>query len=286
MDFCYLCHSSEVIHRFDIGHYPLLHCKACGLEWLCPQPDDAVLGEIYSSQYHENRMQSAGVGYSAMKEKTFKNILSEANIPPQATVLDVGCAEGDLLRVLQGAGHRVYGIEYSSYAAGLCAKEFGHDKIHCGELKDAPFPDIIFDAIFLMDVLEHTRDPLNVLKDVHRRLKPNGIVVLSLPNVASLSRRLMYKTWPHYLIEHLFYFSPKTIALALQQTEFRIMLQKPFNKPLSLDYLTGLLVERPKRSIRFIWRSLRAILKWFPKAMTQKLLYLPCGQMLIMAKKG
>jgi hypothetical protein len=59
MESCYLCHSPEVIHRFDIGEYPLLRCKACGLEWLSPQPDDAVLGEIYGSQYHESRMQNA-----------------------------------------------------------------------------------------------------------------------------------------------------------------------------------------------------------------------------------
>jgi hypothetical protein len=116
-------------------------------------------------------------------------------------------------------------------------------------------------------------------------LKPNGTLVLTLPNVASLSQKLMHKTWPHYLLEHLFYFSPATIAAALQQTGFQQTLQQPFNKPLSLDYLTGLLVERPERAIRWVWRSVQAMLKILPNAITQKLLYLPCGQMVVIAQK-
>ncbi len=284
MKTCILCNSDKIVHRFDIGDYPLWHCTGCGFEWLHPQPSDAVLAEIYSSGYHQNRIAGGSI-HAEMKTKVFSGSVEKAMLPPAATVLDVGCAEGDLLALLHKAGHHVYGIEYSSFAANLCVQQFGKDKIHCGVLEDDPFDGLSFDAIFLMDVLEHVRDPLATLRTVHRRLKPNGTLVLSLPNVASLSRRLMHKAWPHYLMEHLSYFSPSTITRALQSTAFQQTLQQSFHKPLSLDYLTGLLVNKPERPIRFVWRFLSILIKIFPKSLTQKLLYLPCGQMLVIAKK-
>jgi SAM-dependent methyltransferase len=256
MNSCPLCKNQTIIHRFDVGNYPLWHCKNCGFEWLHPQPSDAALAEIYSSGYHENRITGGG-RHTEMKKKVFSKSIEKAMLPPAATVLDVGCAEGDLLALLHNLGHNIYGLEYSSFAADLCAQHLGQDKIHCGVLEDDPFDSVSFDAVFLMDVLEHVRDPLTTLRTVHRRLKPDGTLVLSLPNVESLSRRLMHKAWPHYLMEHLSYFSPPTIVWALQKTGFQPTLQQPFHKPLSLDYLAGLLVNKPERPIRFVWRFLR-----------------------------
>jgi 2-polyprenyl-3-methyl-5-hydroxy-6-metoxy-1,4-benzoquinol methylase len=282
MESCYLCHSPEVIHRFDIGEYPLLHCKACGLEWLSPQPDDAVLGEIYGSQYHESRMQSAGVGYSAMKQKTFEAILAKVHLSSQATVLDIGCAEGDLLRVLQTAGHTVYGIDCSSYAAALCQKEFGLENIHCGELSEAPFSDVCFDAVFMIDVLEHTRDPIQILSNLQKYLKPNGKLVLVLPNVGGSLRKTMGKAWPHYLIEHLFYFSPKTIQYVLQKASFQEPLVRTFPKILSIEYIAGWFKTRRKG---VFFTILGSALYFIPSVIRKRLWTIPCGQMLVIAQK-
>ncbi|MFM7631086.1 MAG: class I SAM-dependent methyltransferase [Alphaproteobacteria bacterium] len=285
MKTCTLCNSNVIVHRFDVGDYPLWHCKGCGFEWLHPQPDDAVLGEIYSAQYHQNRIAGGNI-HTEMKTKVFSGSVEKAMLPPAATVLDVGCAEGDLLALLHKAGHHVYGIEYASFAANLCVQKFGKDNIHCGVLEDIPFSAVSFDAVFLMDVLEHVRDPLTTLREVHRRLKPDGILVLHLPNVASLSRRLMYKAWPHYLMEHLFYFSPATIAAALHQTGFQKTLQSSFKKPLSIFYLATVLSGKKERAIYGFFLTLKTILKMLPKALTHKMFYLPCGEMLVIAKKN
>ena len=282
---CTLCNSDKIVHRFDIGDYPLWHCNSCGFEWLHPQPDDAVLGEIYSAQYHDSRIQSAGIGYSAMKQKTFENILEKANISPRSTVLDIGCAEGDFLRVLHTKGHAVYGIDYSSYATELCHKEFGKERIHCGELHDMPFSDVCFDAIFMIDVLEHTRDPLQVLHELQKYLKPEGKLVLILPNLEGLLRKVMGKAWPHYLIEHLFYFSPKTIIYALQANSFHPSLVRTFPKILSIEYIAGWFKTRGQGTQKRFFTIIGSVLCFIPSVLRKRLWNIPCGQMLVIAKK-
>jgi methionine biosynthesis protein MetW len=107
-------------------------------------------------------------------------------------VLDIGCGPGDLGRVLTSRGCDVHGIEIDEAAAEkareLLAEVVVADLDKTGVTEH--FAAQSFDVVVLADVLEHLRNPVQVLKDAATLLVPGGTVVASIPNVSHGSVRL------------------------------------------------------------------------------------------------
>ncbi|HET8549647.1 MAG TPA: bifunctional glycosyltransferase/class I SAM-dependent methyltransferase, partial [Bryobacteraceae bacterium] len=105
-------------------------------------------------------------------------------------VLDVGCGEGFLAKELHESGNTVYGVDvlpqpqHSDALAGYVRRDLD------GGLGDA-FADRQFDRVLLMDVLEHLRAPEKLLAECRSRLRRNGFLLVSVPNVANITVRLM-----------------------------------------------------------------------------------------------
>lgn len=105
-------------------------------------------------------------------------------------VLDVGCAAGVLGEYLkqQGCASEVVGIEIDALAAKEASTRL--DQVLCANLNHAGVIDVLsdfdkasFDYIICADVLEHLIDPWTILADLATYLKPDGQLVVSLPNV-------------------------------------------------------------------------------------------------------
>jgi 2-polyprenyl-3-methyl-5-hydroxy-6-metoxy-1,4-benzoquinol methylase len=107
-------------------------------------------------------------------------------------VLDVGCANGYLGKVLKEHGCNVVGIEIDPAAAEEASGIL--DEVVVGSVEDVDLVEQFgagrFDVVVFGDVLEHLRDPLPTLRQAKRLLKPNGYVVVSIPNIAHGSVRL------------------------------------------------------------------------------------------------
>ena len=114
------------------------------------------------------------------------------SVPPGNRVLDVGAADGSVARLLTGRGCRVWGIEVDETAARaaatICQRVFIRDVEHT-EL-DAELEATPFDTILFLDILEHLRDPLALLKRAQRWLEPHGQIIASIPNVTHGAVRL------------------------------------------------------------------------------------------------
>jgi len=99
-------------------------------------------------------------------------------------VLDVGCGEGGLGRLLKEKGcSRIYGIEPVTDAARIA--ETAYDRIFNCDVESAmeSLPEDLFDIIVCADVLEHLKDPWEILERLKKNLKRNGAVVASIPNI-------------------------------------------------------------------------------------------------------
>jgi len=116
-------------------------------------------------------------------------------------VLEVGCATGYFTKALSDRGCQVVGIEYDAEAAALAEK--WAERVVVGDLDAGNvWPELEgeqFDAVTFGDVLEHLRDPLATLRAAARVLKPSGIVVISVPNIAHGDVRiaLLQGTFPY-----------------------------------------------------------------------------------------
>ena len=77
-----------------------------------------------------------------------------------------------------------------------------------------------FDLITCFQVLEHISEPFELIKDVHRLLKPGGLFITVTHNLEALSAKLLGSKSPILDIEHLQLFSPKTLTALLVRSEF------------------------------------------------------------------
>ena len=109
-----------------------------------------------------------------------------AGLPaPGPRVLDAGCGTGGLLRHLQAAhsGWRLTGLDFSPLACTL-ARERTRVEIVEGTIAALPFPEATFDAVVSCDVVCQVPDAAAALREIHRCVRPGGIVVLTLPAYA------------------------------------------------------------------------------------------------------
>ena len=116
-------------------------------------------------------------------------------IPAGSTVLDIGCAQGYVDRVLKEEKNcTIYGLEYEEAAAKIAEQYCAKMTVGPAELfldaKTAPYRGSTFDVILLADILEHLMDPWAVLAALEPYLKKGGIVIISLPNIANLWIRM------------------------------------------------------------------------------------------------
>jgi len=111
-------------------------------------------------------------------------------LPPNGSVLDIGCASGGLLAALAGDASRRVGIEISQSAAAA-AREVA-DEVIVGDIAD---PLLTagrepFDVVVLADVVEHTPLQGEALRHAARWCRPGGAVVVSVPNIGHWSARV------------------------------------------------------------------------------------------------
>lgn len=118
--------------------------------------------------------------YQFKARRYSSHILLLAELPSKGEgqrVLDVGCADGYLSEILAARGFAVTGVDLPGTPHG------DSFEFVAGDL-DAGLPEVdgVFDYILCADVLEHLRDPLEMLRQCRQRLAPGGLLVASLPN--------------------------------------------------------------------------------------------------------
>jgi 2-polyprenyl-3-methyl-5-hydroxy-6-metoxy-1,4-benzoquinol methylase len=103
-------------------------------------------------------------------------------------ILDVGCGYGGLGRQLRSKGFKdIYGIEINPDSAAHLQAQYSEYWI--GDVEQFVLPAGLdrFDCIIFADILEHLRDPWNVLKRYIDWLKPGGYVIASIPNIRNIA---------------------------------------------------------------------------------------------------
>jgi len=118
----------------------------------------------------------------------------------------------------------LYGIDVSIEACNIAKNKLDNSaKIVNSELKQCNFPNNYFDVITLWHVLEHIRNPKEILIEIKRILKDDGIMIIGLPNINSMAFKIFKKYWIDLDIpRHYYHFSFLTISKLLTVTGFKI----------------------------------------------------------------
>lgn len=154
--------------------------------------------------------------YNWLTDKKSETIPTDA---PGKTAVEIGCANGDFLRRLRESGWDAVGIEPAAHAAET-ARQRGF-VVHHGMLESIALPPQSTDAVFAWMVIEHLPQPATALKQIHRILRPGGVIAFSVPNFGCWEPIVFGRHWDAYeLPRHLQHFTPKTITRLLKQSGF------------------------------------------------------------------
>jgi len=113
---------------------------------------------------------------------------------PGGEMLDVGCGAGAQLVQLRELGWRVVGVDLDTRAVEL-ATRLHHLDVRQGTLEEQRFPSDRFDAVTLSHTIEHVHDPMGLVRECGRVLKPGGRLVVVTPNADSLGHRRLGASW-------------------------------------------------------------------------------------------
>lgn len=119
--------------------------------------------------------------------------------PEGARVLDIGCGDAGVIIAFAEAGSTASGVELDEESlrrARVRAEEHGVPvALSRAVAEHLPFPDASFDLVILDNVLEHVRDREGTLREIHRVLRPRGLLYMVTPKPLSV-----YSLWndPHY----------------------------------------------------------------------------------------
>jgi 2-polyprenyl-3-methyl-5-hydroxy-6-metoxy-1,4-benzoquinol methylase len=225
--------------------FAIVQCTACGFQFTNPRPDPASIGRYYESDaYVSHNSAAAGLINQAYKVARFFTMRRKVGLlnkvaPRKGNVLDYGCGTGHFLAACQSNGWKVQGLEPNARAREEAAQRVGQP-ITTDNL--GSFEADSFDAITLWHVLEHIHDLNDTLRQLISLLKPDGTLLIAVPNVDSPDAQHYRQDWAAYDVpRHLYHFSPKTLMQLLKKHKMVVR----DTLPLTLDaYYVSMLSEK------------------------------------------
>lgn len=245
------------------GIWNLAKCpnKNCGLIWLDPQPKIEDIHKAYLNYYTHSEKQKTPRGllrtlisqvfhyledgylsrhFGSSKVTGFgQRMISDVLyllpklrhavvrsamgicVQPGGRILDLGCGDGDSVASLNRLGWQAEGIDVDPDAVRVAQSQ--GLKVTLGKLEAGGYPDDYFDAVAMNHVIEHVHDPLALLQECRRILKPSGRMVITTPNVESLGHKIFRLCWVHLdPPRHLFLLSSRSLRALVEQSGFTV----------------------------------------------------------------
>ncbi len=229
--------------------YRVVRCKNCGLVYTNPHPDREVIEEHYQEDYYREWIERQMKRRVPMWKRRLKDLQKHKS---NGRLLDVGFGCGTFLKLAREGGFEVFGTEISEYACRYAQHVLELD-VFRGELEEARLPSESFDLVTLWHCLEHLADPKAALKEIHRVLKKNGLLLVAVPNLDNYITRVLYvlargKRLKLFSVNakelHLWHFTTQSLAALLNAAGFKVvevnldLAQIEFSKKI-VDFLTS-----------------------------------------------
>ena len=258
---CYLCGSidsevwtvaKDLLHKTP-GDFRIVQCSNCGLVYLNPRPTVETIPFLYPEDYGpyqafrrrkkrrlgrihhlilsnfynypgpRSTLQKLVLWPFYLRSKWYNKKIKIIPYKGEGKLLDVGCGNGAFLYSMKELSWEVCGVEPDEKAVQYIHKELGLKNVKDGLLMDQRYEDQQFDVITLWHSLEHMPNPREVLEEIHRILRPDGLLLIAVPNIKSYAAQRFKDLW--YALDaprHLIHFSPETLSYLLNETGFSI----------------------------------------------------------------
>ena len=223
--------------------FNIVQCHQCKFVYVNPRIKNEVLGHLYEHNYFKNK----DYGYTnygqekRLRVKNFERWLQDAGawMPEahQVNALDVGCAAGYCLNVMQSKGWAASGLELDEEVfADLI--DLGKD-VHRIRLENFS-SQLPYQIITLFDVIEHIPDVDLAFKKLAALVADDGIIVMVTPDHDCLQRKLLGKRWFQYKpIEHIQYFTKQHLEVFARRNKLKLVYHHRCGQYADADFLVN-----------------------------------------------
>jgi SAM-dependent methyltransferase len=221
----------------DRVHYRVVRCRSCGLVRSDPVLGAAGLAQLYQASTFEYGDELDGL------RATYGKALGRLAelVPQRAGLLDIGTGSGFVLELAHDSGWAgVRGVEPSGDAIAKARPDI-RPRIAADMMRPGLFEHGSFDAVTMFQVLDHMPDPVALLDECRRVLRPGGVALAFNHNVTAWSARLLRERSPIIDVEHTYLYSPATIRTLFDRSGFKVVSVRPVRNTYSLKYLAHLL---------------------------------------------
>jgi len=238
LDKCPLCKSANFApkitckdHTKSKEIFNIVSCETCGFAFTNPRPKDEKMGDYYNSNMYISHTNNA----KGLFNWTYQKVRAYAiqtkvsllkSIKEGGTHLDIGCGTGEFLNACKNSGFKTLGIEPSPKARGQALENYGLSVSENTNLSQ--YPDSEFDSISMWHVLEHVTNLNETLDQFKRVLKPDGKLLIAVPNHNSWDANHYKEYWAAWDVPiHLWHFSKTTIERLFKKHGFRLIKTRP-----------------------------------------------------------
>lgn len=203
------------------GTYTIVKCRNCGHKCLDASFSPSQITQLYSDYYPR----------SSQKIEAFKPHREVSGldswlrgdrfnayrwVPENVRVLDIGCGFGETLGYHMSRGCDAYGVDADSNIRQI-AEKFGYN-MRVGLFNPDDYDSDFFDYVTLDQVVEHLSDPIEILSNVQRVMKPGATLILSTPNSNGWGSKIFGDKWINWHVPyHLQYFSKKSMEITAKK---------------------------------------------------------------------
>jgi 2-polyprenyl-3-methyl-5-hydroxy-6-metoxy-1,4-benzoquinol methylase len=238
---CILCHCPNRSLLFQKEEWTVFRCSHCGLGFLDPRPNQEELNKIYKKSYFQNQYDQ---GLKLESPEMKRRITQEDHrikffrlYKKRGRVIDLGCGLGYFLLACRMHGYDVAGVDISDYAASYVENEL-KIPIKIGTLEEIKFENASIDIITMWHFLEHTSNPVDYLKKVATWLKPDGLLVVDVPNYEGTDAQKTWNEWVGWQLPyHFSHFTPKTLTDILLECGFKTIRTKDYHSEYIKNHL-------------------------------------------------
>lgn len=205
--------------------FDLYHDETLDMLITSPQPDENNLPAYYESDdyisHTDGKRSLFEKAYHFVKNIALKNKLDLINNlhPEKGSLLDIGAGTGDFLTAAKNNGWAIMGIEPSEKAKNIAINK----GVSFSE-KSQNLENHSFDIITMWHVLEHVPNLDTQIKELKRLLKPNGTIIIAVPNFNSYDAKHYGKFWAALDVpRHLWHFSKTAIKLLFEKEGMKLI---------------------------------------------------------------
>jgi 2-polyprenyl-3-methyl-5-hydroxy-6-metoxy-1,4-benzoquinol methylase len=210
----------------------IVRCRRCSHQYPNPMPSPSgTLSDVYNDAEHYFH----GHDLERKKLESLSTMAEfETRLGRKGSFLDVGCGIGELLWAARESGWDAVGVDPSEEFIEIGKRELGVEGL-ATTLEDAGFGDDSFDAVAMSSMIEHVYDPYSLLQEVHRVLRPGGLLCFDAPNedglymkAGNLYMRLLRRDWvvvlaPTFPPYHVQGFNQRSIRTLLNRARFQLL---------------------------------------------------------------